>query len=257
LLWPFYVQNLFPIKFDSCIIHYRGGIFTIIIPGGLMETTSGTQVKKIALAGGVLVFVVALVVLLCVIGGAGALAYRFIDGQNENQRLQIILQTTQTAEAGYFIMTEQSHQETLSAPTATLEPSPSATATLEPSQTETVTTSTPTQIFASISLNSIYLRAGPSTYHKEVAGPYDKGTQMEILGRYKSDWFYVRAPDGKEGWAYKDWFTVINLNTQDVPIINSVPTNPPVPTYTPLPTQAPTLIPLPAATATPKPPKYP
>ena len=88
------------------------------------------------------------------------------------------------------------------------------------SQTSSPTTTT---YFLTIKVSSVYLRAGPYLTDPEISMEYPKGTQMKILGIY-NDWFYVKAPDRKEGWLYQDWVTFDRGLFTGIPIMTPVPT---------------------------------
>ena len=60
---------------------------------------------------------------------------------------------------------------------------------------------------ASVKANNAYLREGPDLRF-EANTQYKTGDQFTVLGRYK-DWFHVQSSDGKKGWLYKDWLTIL------------------------------------------------
>ncbi len=118
-------------------------------------------------------------------------------------------------------------------PTATPTPSrvPTATvtalstlSTAQPSKVEEPECQTPT---ASVKANHAYLREGPDVRFPGSA-QYKKGDQFAVLGQYK-EWFRVEASDGKRGWLYEDWLTMMpGIGAGNVCVIpeNEVPAVP-------------------------------
>ena len=71
----------------------------------------------------------------------------------------------------------------------------------------------------------VALRAGPHINHPGASKNFDKGTPMEVLGTH-DDWYFVSAPDGAEGWLYKEWLNIDPADLTDIPIIMTIPTAP-------------------------------
>lgn len=57
---------------------------------------------------------------------------------------------------------------------------------------------------------TVNLRSRPSAESTRL-GTYDKGTWMEILDS-EDNWFYVRTPDGKQGYMSKNYVTIPNYS---------------------------------------------
>ena len=105
---------------------------------------------------------------------------------------------------GNIPITGQEATEKSAVPTFTqiVQSSPEATvlSTVSP---EAPACQTPT---ATVKARNVYLLAGPDLRFVATTR-YPNGEQFTVLGRYK-DWFHVEAPDGKQGWLYKDWLTI-------------------------------------------------
>jgi len=115
---------------------------------------------------------------------------------------------------------------------ATITPKPAFTNTTLPSRTATATPSsqkiTPKSIILFYTIMKEYLRAGPDINHPGISGSYQKGTQMQVLGMYVTSsnerWFYIQAPDGKQGWFYQAWLEFDSSILKDIPVISDIPT---------------------------------
>lgn len=78
--------------------------------------------------------------------------------------------------------------------------------------TETPACQTPN---ANVKSNNAYLRDGPDLRFATI-GHYKNGDEFTVLGRYM-EWFQVEAPDGNQGWLYKDWLSLpLNLDISNV-----------------------------------------
>ena len=164
--------------------------------------------------------------------------------------------------AGYFALS-RIHLPELPAASTTLPGAPSAdefpltsiAGLPEPARdmaTVTLTctfTGTPVMKTASVNISSTYLYAGPSIYHLKVlcgqqVCSYPLGTQVNLLeqhGQSNEVWYFVSMPDGKTGWLFSEWLTIV-INSSDIPTASFIPTYPgfPTSTSTPIGTQIPT-----------------
>jgi hypothetical protein len=116
-------------------------------------------------------------------------------------------------------------------PSPTVAPSPTASRTNTPAATFTETQ----VIFtATVNLDLVYLREGPSGDHKIVTCPqgdcsYPKGTQVVLAASHQvlsEIWYLVSMPDGKSGWLMADWL-LTNGDQGALPTASAYPTYPP------------------------------
>ena len=105
----------------------------------------------------------------------------------------------------------------------------------------TASTETPTQVpsltpppivntLAHVAVSRATLYKGPAIeFGPTSTKAYPRDTEIIILGRNLSGlWFLSQAPDGAEGWLYKDWLD-LGTDPMTVPTASSIPALPTVP----------------------------
>jgi serine/threonine protein kinase len=110
----------------------------------------------------------------------------------------------------------------ITAPTETPTELPSPTATLQ------------AQAIAHVVVSRVTLYQGPALGFKLVSlTPYPRDTEIILLGRNLSGlWFLSQAPDGAQGWLYKDWLEM-ETDPMTIPTAAFIPVLPPTATKGP------------------------
>lgn len=126
--------------------------------------------------------------------------------------IYVLFTVLQSSCSGYIPITGNDSPISTNTAEKYMDPTPaqSGESSLEATQTlpsampaETLACHSPT---ASVSADNAYLRDGPDIRFTGSAR-YQKGEELKILGRYR-DWLRVEAPNGNEGWLYKEWLTL-------------------------------------------------
>jgi hypothetical protein len=122
-------------------------------------------------------------------------------------------------------------------PAPSYTPSPTNTITLTTTYTPT-STKTLVVLSAQVNGNNAYLRSGPDLYHPIISHCLDYPSDLVIISRNSDGtWFLVETESGLIGWLRENWIT-LNVNIDQIPIEQFIPTAPP--TFTPTPTIKPT-----------------